>query len=81
MLGCSSKRTVLQTETQVIAIEEALSQPCTINEFPDVSDKTQKERVEVLKKEYVNSLGVIGKCELQRKESLNLTKELKQLYE
>lgn len=64
----------------MIAIEEALSQPCEINPFPEVFDLNQKDRVEVLKKEYLKSLGVIGKCELQRKEGLNATKELKQLY-
>jgi hypothetical protein len=58
-----------------------LSQPCEVDEFPNIFYQTQKERVETLKKEYVNALGVIGKCELQRKESLNLTNELKQLYE
>jgi len=64
----------------VIAIEEALSQPCSINQFPDVTHLSQQERVNTLKKEYLKSLGAIGKCELQRREGLNATKELKQLY-
>lgn len=64
----------------MIAIEESLSQPCTINKFPNAFELSQKERVELLKKEYVKSLGVIGKCELQRKESLKATKKLKKLY-
>lgn len=64
----------------MIAIEESLSQPCTIEQFPEAFDLTQQERVQLLKKEYVKSLGVIGKCELQRKESLKATKELKKLY-
>lgn len=59
----------------MIAIEESLSQPCEIRPYPE--DATGKDD---LKGEYINALRVIGKCELQRKESLNLTKELKQLY-
>lgn len=64
----------------MIAIEESLSQPCEIAKFPDILHLNQKERVKVLKKEYLKALGVIGKCELQRKESLDLTKKLKKLY-
>lgn len=64
----------------MIAIEESLSQPCEINIFPSVTHLNQKERVDTLKVEYIKSLSVIGKCELQRKESLKTTKELKKLY-
>jgi hypothetical protein len=74
MLGCSNKHTVLQTETQVIAIEEELSQPCTIRVYPGGTSK------EAITGEYIRALGVIGKCELQRSETLLLTKELKELY-
>lgn len=59
----------------MIAIEEALSQPCTIREYPE--DGRSKE---ALQKEYIEALGVIGKCESQRNKSLELTKELKNLY-
>ena len=78
--GCFGRDTVLQTETQVIAIEESLSQPCDIEAFPEIFTLSQKERVEILKQEYFEALGVIGKCELQRKESLDATRKLKQLY-
>lgn len=64
----------------MIAIEESLSQPCKIEKFPEAFELTQQERVNLLKKEYVKSLGVIGKCELQRMESLKATKKLKKLY-
>lgn len=65
----------------MIAIEESLSQKCEIAKFPDVTGLSQKERVKVLKEEYVKALTVIGKCELQRDLSLKLTKQLKQLYQ
>ena len=64
-----------QTETQAIAIEEELSQPCTIRKYP--KDATGKD---ALIDEYLRALGVIGKCELQRKEALKATKKLKQIY-
>lgn len=69
-----------QTETQAIAVEEELSQPCTIRKFPDVTGMTLKERVDTLVSEYARALSVIGKCELQRQEALDATKKLKKTF-
>jgi len=62
------------TETRVTAVYESLSKPCTIRSYPGGVDK------EDLIKEYILAMNVIGKCELQRKESFELSKKLKQLY-
>ena len=59
----------------MIAIEESLSQPCSIRIYPENATGKQD-----LMNEYVRALTVIGKCELQRKESLKATKKLKRLY-
>lgn len=58
----------------MIALSENLSKPCKVEPYGGGKSK------EALMEAYIDVLGVVGKCELQRQKAFELNQELIELY-